>query len=190
MKNKSQPTARPVRKDTIPTLKTRLEQESERERELKQTVVNLSEELKRLRSKLVTANSTKPKETAASKLALKLGEMEAEVAEENAEARNTIPHMQKLVKPNDISRKQNAIESKAIRRAHKKLPLIGLDDNTKPELHSGITVSNRMPDLEEGRLIQQKNSSIFDDGFNMIQGIGDSSPDLQHLFSVCGFLTI
>lgn len=173
MKNVISPTAHSVRKDTIPTLKMRLEQESERERELKQTVANLSREIQELRSKLTPANNTKMiyKETAGSKLALKLGEMEAAMEEENAQEKSTIPHMRKMTRVNDISKKQYVIEKNSMKRREKKLPLIGEKDNSKPELHTGPTVVSHMPDLEGGMSTQEDNASKSDDGLKFNEGI-------------------
>ena len=174
--NASSPTAHPVRKDTIPTLKMRLELESERERELKQTVANLSKEIQQLRGKISTANATRRvyKETAAAKLALKLGEMEAEMHDESAKARNVIPHMRKRLKQNDISKKQNAIESKSVKQLNKNSPVTDLSDASKPELHNGPTIVSRMPDLEGEASRNAENASSFGDGFKIPEGMNNT----------------
>ena len=151
----------------------RLALESERERELKQTVANLSREIQQLKDKLSTGNTTKRmfKETGASKLALKLGDMEAELQGENAKPRNTIPHMQKKLKQNDISKKQNIIEAHSVRHNDKKIPVAVLSDPTKPELNIGRpTVISHMPDLEGVISDIASNGSIFRDDFSIPTG--------------------
>ena len=172
--NETMATAKPVRKDTIPTLKMRLELESARERELKQRVANLSKEVEQLRDKLTTtAKATKHvyKETAASKLALKLGEMETEFGQdEKGETRQKIPHMRRKVKPNDIAKKQNAIERSSSIKHNERLPSTGLSNVSEPEIHVGPTTANHMPDLESAVPANQSSEMSRDDGFGMIAG--------------------
>ena len=170
--NKISPTSRTVRKDTIPTLKMRLAQESERERELKETVANMSKEIQQLRDRLNTANTTTRmyKETGAAKLALKLGDIENEMEDQNAQLRTTIPHMRRRLKQNDISKKQNIIETESVKRNNKKAPLTVASDSTRPELILGPTAVSRMPDLEGATSESPNNGSPFQDGFNIPGG--------------------
>ena len=152
----------------------RLALESERERELKQTVANLSREIQQLRDKLSTGKTTERvfKETAAAKLALKLGDMEAEIQSENAKPRNTIPHMQKRLKQNDISKKQSIIEAHSAGHKDRKVPVAVLSDPTKPELSIGrSTVVSHMPDLEGEISDIATNGSFFRDDFSIPTGM-------------------
>ena len=169
-------------------MKMRLAQESEREHELKQTVANLSKEIQQLRDRLSAKNATKRvyKETAAAKLALKLGEMENEIQDEHAQPRTTIPHMRRRLKQNDISKKQNVIEAKSVRRNDKKLPLSGTSDPTRPELNLGPTIAVHMPDLEKAVLEAIDNGSVLQDGINIPEGEDKAfnSPFLNIMFLI------
>ena len=150
----------------------RLAQESERERELKQAVANMSKEIQQLRERLNKANTTKRMytETGAAKLALKLGDMDTEIEDQNAQLRTTIPHMRRRLKENDISKKQNIIETESVKRYSKKTPLTVTSDPTRPELNFGPTTARRMPDLEGTVSAAANKGSLFQDDFNIPGG--------------------
>ena len=153
----------------------RLEQESERELKLRQTVANLSKEIEQLHDKLTnTTHKMVYKETAAAKLALKLGEMEAEGREENAQTRQTIPHMHKHPKSHDIAKKQGLIEKNSKKRkvvlgSH--LPMTAGGDKSNPELSDVSNVVKHMPDLEKETLINRTSDRDFNDGFVLLAGM-------------------